>query len=187
MESRLTADAALKRLNDLFTRRGVPGHIRSDSGPEFAAKTVRDWLGRLRVRTLVIGPGSPCEIGHIESFNEKVRDEFLNPEVFTPAGGAGADRAVATGVQRGPPAQLAGVPATRSGGLLTTAAGSPPAGEADPEHCGWLHPWEQVGPQRRREALSTSLRRPPGIHRRQRAARPVGLDPRGPIIEGYAH
>jgi transposase InsO family protein len=70
-------------LNDLFTRRGVPGHIRSDSGPEFAAKTVRDWLGRLRVRTLFIGPGSPCEIGHIESFNEKVRDEFLNPEVFT--------------------------------------------------------------------------------------------------------
>jgi transposase InsO family protein len=72
----------LHRLCELFVSRGVPGHIRSDNGPEFAARAVRDWLGRLGVRTLFIEPGSPWENGYIESFNGKVRDELLNPEVF---------------------------------------------------------------------------------------------------------
>lgn len=79
---RFTADDLLERLADLFVRRGVPGHVRSDNGPEFAARAVRDWLGRLGVGTLFIAPGSPWENGYIESFNGKVRDELLNPELF---------------------------------------------------------------------------------------------------------
>jgi putative transposase len=31
-------------LSDLFILRGVPGHIRSDNGPEFVAKTVQTWI-----------------------------------------------------------------------------------------------------------------------------------------------
>ncbi len=31
-------------LSDLFSLRGVPGHIRSDNGPEFIAKAVQDWI-----------------------------------------------------------------------------------------------------------------------------------------------
>jgi len=79
---RLTSDDVLERLSDLFVRRGVPGHIRSDNGPEFTAVAVREWLGRLGVGTLFIEPGSPWENGYVESFNGKVRDELLNPEVF---------------------------------------------------------------------------------------------------------
>jgi len=33
------------------------GHIRLDNGPEFTAKAIRDWLDRLRVKTLFIEPG----------------------------------------------------------------------------------------------------------------------------------
>ena len=33
-------------LTDLFIMRGVPAFIRSDNGPEFVAKAVRDWLSR---------------------------------------------------------------------------------------------------------------------------------------------
>jgi transposase InsO family protein len=33
-------------------------------GPEFAAKAVRQWLGRLGVKTLFIEPGSPWENGY---------------------------------------------------------------------------------------------------------------------------
>jgi transposase InsO family protein len=43
---RLTGDDVLERLSDLFVRQGVPEHLRSDNGPEFTAKAVREWLGR---------------------------------------------------------------------------------------------------------------------------------------------
>ena len=33
--------------------------------------------------TLFIAPGSPWENGYVESFNGKLRDEGLNPEIFT--------------------------------------------------------------------------------------------------------
>jgi transposase InsO family protein len=44
---------------ELFAAQAVPAHIRSDNGPEFTAKIVRLWLGRVGVRTLFIEPGSP--------------------------------------------------------------------------------------------------------------------------------
>jgi transposase InsO family protein len=78
----LKHDAVLHRLSDLFLRRGVPEHIRSDNGSEFTATAVRKWLKRLGVKTLYIEPGSPWENGYIESFNGKLRDELLNREVF---------------------------------------------------------------------------------------------------------
>jgi len=72
----------LDQLYILFFPRGVPKHIRSDNGPEFTFKAVRGWSTRLRVKTLFREPGSPRENGYIESFNGKLRDEFLNGEVF---------------------------------------------------------------------------------------------------------
>ena len=41
----------IERLADLFITRGIPDNIRSDNGPEFTAKAVRKWLGRLGVTT----------------------------------------------------------------------------------------------------------------------------------------
>ena len=79
---RLGSDDVLERLTDLFVRRGTPRYIRSDNGSEFTAAAVREWLGRVGVRTLYIGPGSPWENGYVESFNGKLRDELLNGEVF---------------------------------------------------------------------------------------------------------
>jgi putative transposase len=79
---KFTHDKVMNRLTDLFFRRGIPEHIRSDNGTEFTAKAVRSWLGRLGVRTQYIEPGSPWENGYIESFNGKLRDELLNREVF---------------------------------------------------------------------------------------------------------
>ena len=66
----------------LMTARGVPEHIRSDNGPEFTARAVREWLGKVGAKTLYIEPGSPCENGYVESFNGKLRDELLDREVF---------------------------------------------------------------------------------------------------------
>jgi putative transposase len=80
---KLNADEVLHCLTDLFTLHGPPEHIRSDNGPEFAARAVRGWLGRVGVKTLFIEPGSPWENGYNESFNSKLRDELLNGEIFT--------------------------------------------------------------------------------------------------------
>ena len=35
------------------------------------------------MKTLFIEPGSPWENGYIESFNDKLRDELLDREIFT--------------------------------------------------------------------------------------------------------
>ncbi len=79
---RMTSEDVLERLTDLFICRGVPDHIRSDNGAEFTASAVREWLEKVGVKTLFIEPGSPWENGYCESFNGKLRDEFLNREVF---------------------------------------------------------------------------------------------------------
>ena len=63
---KLTSEDVLERLSDLFVRRGVPDHIRSDNGSEFTAKRVREWLERVGVKTLSIEPGSPWENGYVD-------------------------------------------------------------------------------------------------------------------------
>jgi len=79
---RLTSKDVIRVLAGLMLRHGIPEHIRSDNGPEFVAKAVREWLARLGTETLFIEPGSPWENGYIESFNGKLRDELLNGEIF---------------------------------------------------------------------------------------------------------
>jgi putative transposase len=80
---KIKSEDVIDQLFSLFVFRGMPEHIRSDNGPEFTARAVRKWLGRLGVKTLFIEPGSPWENGYIESFNGKMRDELLNREIFT--------------------------------------------------------------------------------------------------------
>ena len=69
-------------LIDLFFLFGVPKHIRSDNGSEFIANHLKQWFDSLDVGPLYIEPGSPWENGYIESFNGKMRYEFLNGEIF---------------------------------------------------------------------------------------------------------
>ncbi len=69
-------------LSDLFILRGTPGHVRSDNGPEFMAKAVREWITAVGAKCAFIEPGSPWENGYCESFNSKLRDELLNGEIF---------------------------------------------------------------------------------------------------------
>ncbi len=82
VERRADSMSVLERLAALFVERGVPEYIRSDNGPEFTARLVRNWLERVGVKTLFIEPVSPWENGYVESFNGKFRDEMLNGEIF---------------------------------------------------------------------------------------------------------
>ena len=78
----ITSDDLVDALAELFAMRGVPKHIRSDNGPEFTAKELRAWLGRVGVSTLYIEPGSPWENGFAEGFHSRFRDECLAQEIF---------------------------------------------------------------------------------------------------------
>ena len=82
IDRKLNSTAVIDVLTDLFILRGVPGHVRSDNGPEFIAKAVRDWIDAVGAKTAFIEPGSPWENGYCESFNSKLRDELLNGEIF---------------------------------------------------------------------------------------------------------
>jgi transposase InsO family protein len=79
---RLKSIDVIDVLSDLFILRGVPGHVRSDNGPEFVAKAVQDWIAAVGAKTAYIAPGSPWENGFIESFNGRLRDELLDGEIF---------------------------------------------------------------------------------------------------------
>jgi putative transposase len=88
VERRLDSENVLERLAELFVARRAPTYIRSDNGAEFTATAVREWLGRLGVKTLFIAPASPWENGYIEAFNGKLRDELLDREIFYTLGEA---------------------------------------------------------------------------------------------------
>ena len=74
----------ISALADVMVIKGVSEHLRSDNGPEFVAKDLQRWLAKTGARTLYIELGSPWENACCESFNSKLRDEFLNGEIFHP-------------------------------------------------------------------------------------------------------
>jgi transposase InsO family protein len=82
VERRLGSADVIDVLPDLFILRGVPGHVRSDDGPEFVAKAVQAWITAVGAEAACIAPGSPWENGFVESFNARLRDELLDGEIF---------------------------------------------------------------------------------------------------------
>ena len=78
----IPASVVIEVLRWLLLTRGVPKYLRSDNEPEFVSKAVDQCLKEAGSSTLFIEPGSPWENGYIESFNDKLRDECLNREIF---------------------------------------------------------------------------------------------------------
>ena len=79
---KFTGDDLVTLLVDLFAIRGRPQFIRSDNGPEFVSKRVREFLTLIDVGTSYIEPGSPWENAYVESFHSRFRDECLACEAF---------------------------------------------------------------------------------------------------------
>jgi hypothetical protein len=65
-------------LPDPFILRRVPGHIRSDNGPEFVATSVRARIAAGGATTARVAPGSPGENGCVEPFNARRRHPLLD-------------------------------------------------------------------------------------------------------------
>ncbi|MCF8141404.1 MAG: integrase core domain-containing protein [Cyanobium usitatum Tobar12.5m-G36] len=60
-----------------------PTHLRMDNGPDFIAHALQEWCTGSGTRTAYIRPGSPWEKPFVESFSSRLRDKFLNIELFT--------------------------------------------------------------------------------------------------------
>jgi putative transposase len=61
---RMPAGRVLELIGGVIARRGHPGSLRSDNGPEFIAAALREDLNARGIATLYIEPGSPWENGY---------------------------------------------------------------------------------------------------------------------------
>ena len=69
-------------LENLIRQRGRPRALRMDNGPEFVALALRGLCHRRDINANYIEPGKPWQNGFAESFISRLRDEFLDGEVF---------------------------------------------------------------------------------------------------------
>jgi len=71
-----------RELTVLIETRGKPGMIVSDNGTEFTSNAILGWATAHQVEWHYIVPGKPMQNGFVESFNGRMRDEFLNESLF---------------------------------------------------------------------------------------------------------
>ena len=72
-----------RELDLLIVARGKPTAIVSDNGTELTSNAILSWAVDVGVDWHYIDPGKPVQNAFIESFNGRLRDEFLNETLFT--------------------------------------------------------------------------------------------------------
>jgi putative transposase len=73
----------VRELDRICQERGCyPKCVKSDNGTELTSRVVLQWALEHNVEWHYITPGRPMENGFTESFNGKLRDEFLNEHWF---------------------------------------------------------------------------------------------------------
>jgi putative transposase len=72
----------IRALDEIASIRGYPKRLRVDNGPENTAGKMLEWSVEHNVDLHFIDPGKPSQNAWIESFNGRVRDEFLNAQAF---------------------------------------------------------------------------------------------------------
>jgi transposase InsO family protein len=71
-----------RELAAIVARRGKPGSIVSDNGTEFTCNAMLAWCKEAGIDWHFIAPGKPIQNAFVESFNGRMRDEFLNETLF---------------------------------------------------------------------------------------------------------
>ncbi len=67
---------------DAIRERGNPQVLLTDNGPEFTGRALDQWAYTQGITHQFIDPGKPVQNAYIESFNGRMRDEFLNVHWF---------------------------------------------------------------------------------------------------------
>jgi transposase InsO family protein len=76
------SERVCKAVEALIGERGAPTALRMDNGPEFVALALQGLCHKHGINPAYIEPGKPWQNGFAESFHARLRDEFLNGEVF---------------------------------------------------------------------------------------------------------
>jgi putative transposase len=79
----LSGRRVARELDRLIAVRGKPKSILSDNGTELTSNAILSWATEEGVDWHYIDPGKPVQNAFIESFNGRLRDEFLNETLFT--------------------------------------------------------------------------------------------------------
>ena len=82
-DTSLSGQRVARELDLLIATRGRPGTIVSDNGTELTSNAILGWTTDNQVGWHYIAPGKPTQNAFVESFNGRLRDEFLNETLFT--------------------------------------------------------------------------------------------------------
>ena len=100
-----------RELTAIVARRGKPGSIVSDNGTEFTCNAMLAWCKDTSIDWHFIAPGKPIQNAFVESFNGRMRDEFLNETLFFDLDDAqNQDRGMGRRLQRPTSALVAEIP-----------------------------------------------------------------------------
>lgn len=78
----LPAERVTRILDQAIETYGKPRAIRTDNRPEFTSRAFDAWAYTHGIEHHFIRPGKPVENAYAESFNGRLRDEFLNQHCF---------------------------------------------------------------------------------------------------------
>jgi putative transposase len=82
VDTSLSGIRVVRELEELISSRGLPKCIVSDNGTEFTSVAVLKWSENTTIGWHYIEPSKPMQNGAVESFNGRVRDDFLNQHWF---------------------------------------------------------------------------------------------------------
>ena len=82
-DTSLSGRRVARELDLLIGGRGTPQTVVSDNGTELTSNAILGWADQTKVGWHYIAPGKPMQNAFVESFNGRLRDEFLNETLFT--------------------------------------------------------------------------------------------------------
>ena len=82
VDTSLSGVRVTRVLDRLATTRGLPKVLTCDNRTEFTSRAMQAWAVRHSVCLNFTTPGKPTQNAFVESFNGRMRDEFLNQNLF---------------------------------------------------------------------------------------------------------
>jgi len=82
VDTSIPSARVIRELESAMAEHGKPERLRMDNGSEFTSRSFLAWCVEQKIEMMHIRPGKPVENAHCESFNGRLREEFLNVTRF---------------------------------------------------------------------------------------------------------